>query len=460
MIFELDPSDAPLGRRADWLADRLRAAIADGTLPEGSMLPPGRALAADLGFARGTVVEAYQRLVEETLVIAEPRRGMRVAAVAARSESAHPHPADPDLRPRIDLAHGIPDVSAFPRAAWLRAEREVLSGATAAQLGYPPPAGAHELREALAAWLARSRGVAASPDRVVVTGGVAGALSLLAQILGARRGDALATEDPGTAGTRTLLERWMPRVPGIPVDLDGLDVEALRDDGAGAVLVTPAHQYPTGVVLAPERRRALVAWADERDGLVIEDDYDAEHRYDRRPVRAVQPLAPERVAYTSSLSKTLAPALRMGWLVPPASLLRDLVELRWATDLGGPAVPQLVLALLLERGLVERHLRTVRLHHRRRRDALVAGLRREHPGVRIGGIAAGLHLVVEARDDVEIADRLAGEGIDVLPLSTLYAGEAAREGLVLHYGGQPEHVLDAASVRIARALRHGATMRA
>jgi len=464
VILGLDPVDVPPAGRADWLASRLRAAIEDGTLAPGAFAPASRALAADLGLARGTVVEAYQRLVEETLLVAESRRGLRVAARAVATHTpAGMHRAAPRLvdstippaEPTIDLAHGVPDVTAFPRAAWLRAEREVLDAATAAQLGYPDPAGAPELRIALAEWLARSRGVVADPGLIFVTGGVAGSLSLLAQVLASRGERSVALEDPGAAGSRLLLGRWMPRLDGIAVDADGLDVQALAATAACTVVVTPAHQYPTGVVLAPERRRALLDWARDAEGLIVEDDYDAEHRYDRRPVRALQPADPRRVAYTSSLSKTLAPALRIGWLVAPAGLHAELLELRRATDLGPPAIPQLALALLLRRGVIERHLRTVRVRHRRRRDALVAGLRAGLPDVRIGGVAAGLHLVVDTRDadDVDLAARLAGEGIAVQPLSVLYAGEPPRSGLVLHYGGQPEHMLTAASTRIATALR-------
>ena len=186
---------------------------------------------------------------------------------------------------------------------------------------------------------------------------------------------------------------------------DGIDVGKLASSPARAVLVTPAHQYPTGVVLSPERRRELVSWARDGGNLVIEDDYDAEYRYDRRPVRAVQPLAPEVVAYASSLSKTLAPALRLGWLIPPEHLRPRLVELRWATDLGSPALPQLALAHLLRSGALERHLRSMRVRHRARRDAAVAALAEHLPGVRVVGIAAGLHLVVEFPGDVDIGAR-------------------------------------------------------
>jgi GntR family transcriptional regulator/MocR family aminotransferase len=219
--------------------------------------------------------------------------------------------------------------------------------------------------------------------------------------------------------------------------------------------VTPAHQYPTGVVLSPERRRELVAWTRDGENLIIEDDYDAEYRYDRRPVRAVQPLATEAVAYTSSLSKTLAPALRLGWLVPPAHLHRRLVELRWATDLGSPALPQLTLAHLLRNGTLERHLRTMRARHRNRRDAALGAIREWMPGLHIGGIAAGLHLVVrlpDALDDEQVAADARHEGIIVQPLSRHYAGTGS-PGLIINYAGHHPARLHAAIHALARVVR-------
>ena len=338
----------------------------------------------------------------------------------------------------IDIASGLPDLTAFPRGAWLRAEREVLTTATAHQLGYAPPEGTVELRRELSAWLARSRGVLASPEHIIVTGGVAGALSLVAQVL---RDDGLplAIEDPCAHGSRRLMQHWLGDLTPIGVDDDGIDVAGLAESPARAVVVTPAHQYPTGVVLSPERRRELVSWARDGGNLVIEDDYDAEYRYDRRPVRAVQPLAPDVVAYASSLSKTLAPALRLGWLIPPEHLRPRLVELRWATDLGSPALPQLALAHLLRSGALERHLRSMRVRHRARRDTAIAALAEHLPGVRVVGIAAGLHLVVEFPDDVDderIAADAEAEGVLVQPLSRHFAG-VGRSGLVISYAGNP-----------------------
>jgi len=213
-------------------------------------------------------------------------------------------------------------------------------------------------------------------------------------------------------------------------------VDALRASGARAVVVTPAHEYPTGVVLAPARRRALVTWADDSEGLIIEDDYDAEHRYDRMPVRAVQALASHRVAYVSSLSKTLAPALRLGWMVPPRALRDELIERRWASDLGSPVVPQLVLARLLRSGALERQLRLLRGRHRQRRDAAVRAIARHLPGSEVQGVAAGLHVLVllpVGVDDTAVAARAAERGIRVSPLSEMRT-TSGPPGLVIAYG--------------------------
>ncbi|MFK4728303.1 PLP-dependent aminotransferase family protein [Agromyces mediolanus] len=459
----LDSTAVPRGRRADWLAAELRAAIARGALPAGARLPASRVLAGELGFARNTVAEAYRRLAEEALVVAHVGVGTVVAPSAAASSgaardaappvrsartpaptraTASAGPPGPAVRPGaepIDLAAGLPDLSAFPRAAWLRAEREVLDGASRRTLGYQDPAGTPALREALAAWLARSRGVAADPGAIVITSGVTGALALLADALLEEGHRSVALEDPGATGNRRILGYWMPRIEPVPVDEDGLVVDELRRTDADVVLVTPAHQYPSGVVLAPERRRELLAWAAERERrLVIEDDYDAEYRYDRRPVRALQPLAPERVAYTSSLSKTLAPALRLGWLVPPSRLLGRIVERRWASDLGSPALPQLAFARLLDSGALERHLRGMRARHRQRRDAAVAAIRAQLPGVRVTGVAAGLHLLLElpaGADDAAVAAAARERGVLVQPLGA-QRHRPGGPGLVVHYAAE------------------------
>jgi GntR family transcriptional regulator / MocR family aminotransferase len=463
-FLQLDPEQVARGARTDWLTARIREAVLGHVLVTGARLPSTRVLATELGFSRGTVAEAYRRLTEEgliagsagagTIVVASMHGGPRAPEQAAEvpSRAAVRRPARRDV---IDLASGLPDLTAFPRTAWLRAEKEVLATATSRQLGYGQPEGADELRRELSAWLTRSRGVIAPPDRIIVTAGVTGAVSLLAQTLRADGHTTVAVEDPGAEGNRRILSYWMPHLSAVPVDDDGIDTGALAATDARAVLVTPAHQYPTGVVLSPERRRELVGWTQDGENLIIEDDYDAEYRYDRRPVRAVQPLATEAVAYTSSLSKTLAPALRLGWLVPPAYLHRRLVDLRWATDLGSPALPQLTLAHLLRNGTLERHLRTMRARHRSRRDAAIGAIREWMPDVRIGGIAAGLHLVVrlpDSVDDEQIAADARREGIIVQPLSRHYAGTGSPGLIINHAGHHPARLRDAIHA-LARVVR-------
>lgn len=445
-FLHLDPSTAPARGRTNWLVDRLRSAMADGTLAPGARLPATRVLAEDLSVARGTVVEAYRRLAEEGLVVTNRGGGTVVAATLTSPTVGDGAPGEASGRPLLNISAGAPDLSAFPRAAWLRAERQVLATATERELGYADPQGAPELRRALAHWLARSRGVAVQPERIIVTAGVTGALSLLCQVLRARGVDRCAVEDPGAVGNRRILEHWLDELHPVPVDEDGLDVAALARTGARAVLVTPAHQFPTGVVLSPARRRGLIRWAEEHDGLVIEDDYDAEYRYDRAPVRAMHASAPERIVHVSSLSKVLAPALRIGWMIAPGTLHEALVRSRWATDLGSPALPQLTLAALIDAGVLERHLRTLRSRHRARRDAAVAAIGRHLPGCRIEGVAAGLHLVVRLPDHIDDAGltaRAAHEGLAVQSLST-HRFAPGPPGLVIGYGPHSAPLLERA----------------
>ncbi|RJK96010.1 PLP-dependent aminotransferase family protein [Vallicoccus soli] len=468
-FLHLDPSAAPPGGLTAWLCDAVRAAVQDGRLTAGDHLPPTRALAGELGVSRGVVVEAYRRLADEGLVLARRRTGTVVAALPT---GARPLPAPPAARPahvprpalpvpaallppdvELDLSPGVPDLSAFPRAAWLRAEREVLAGAGSHDLGYGDPQGSAPLRREVVGWLARHRGVRADPDDVLVVAGVAQAIALVCQVLRARGARAMAVEDPGSRGAREEVAHWgLDPVP-VAVDADGVDVAALAASGARAALLTPAHQFPTGVLLAPQRRRDLLAWA-AGGGLVLEDDYDAEHRYDRPPVPALQPSAPDRVAHCGSTSKTLAPGMRLGWLVPPRHLLPDLVAARHASDLGSPALAQLVLARLLASGAYERHLRLVRGRQRARRDAVVAAAREHLPATRVEGVAAGLHVLLllpEGVDDVDATDRARQEGVLVQPLSW-HRVRPGPPGLVLGYAAQPPDRLREAVRRLARAL--------
>lgn len=481
-FLQLDIGRAPAGGRTDWLADRLRAAIADGRLAVGSRLPASRVLAAELRVSRGLVTEAYQRLAETgqvagrgragTVVVAAPVTGGQPPSGPARS--ALPDPVDPfgtrewgalvdALRAapgRIDLSPGAPDLAAFPRTAWLQAERRVLAELTPSDFGYGNPQGTPALREAITDWLALNRGIRADPDEVVVVAGVAQALGLLAQVLRAEGVRDVAVEDPGSLGTRRQLEHGGMRILPVPVDGGGIDTAALAAGPAQAVVLTPAHQFPTGVVLDGERRRELLGWA-AAGGVVIEDDYDAEHRYDRAPVPALRALLPEAVCYTGSVSKLLAPALRLGWLLVPRRLLDVVIEAKRYADLGNPVLAQLVLARLMASGELERHLRFVRRRHRTRRDAMLRAIAAELPGARVHGAAAGLHLMVTfdgdaagpgGIDDTVLAAAALELGVKAHPLSW-HRMTPGPPGLVLGYAAGPVGEIEEGVAVIGSALR-------
>ncbi|MCA1982955.1 MocR-like pyridoxine biosynthesis transcription factor PdxR [Nocardioides nematodiphilus] len=459
-FLQLDASSAPAGGLATWLSAALRDAIADGRLEVEARLPATRVLAAQLEVSRGAVVEAYQRLTDEGLL--SGRRGGGTVVRARPGPVPTPVPVAASRPDAIaDLSPGVPDLSAFPRAAWGRAERSALAAATSADLGYGDPRGVPALRTALAAWLARTRGIRADPDDILIVNGVAQGLVLIARLLTDRGIDTVGFEDPGSAGARGHLQRWGLDPEPVPVDGEGLDVDRLVAKGLDAVVLTPAHQFPTGVVLSAERRRALADWAHGGPGalggvgrLVIEDDYDAEHRYDRPPVAALKALMPERVIHLGSVSKTLAPAIRLGWLLAPRAIHDELVDARYWLDLASPALPQLTLAELLRSGAVERHLRLVRHRHRHRRDALVAALARHVPQGRVHGVAAGLHLLVTLPgevDDIALAERAREAGVVVHPLSQHRQGDGP-PGLVIGYAATPPDRLRDAVARLGRVI--------
>jgi len=465
-FLQLSPASAPARGLTSWLAGAIRAAVIDGRLPAGSPLPATRLLADDLGVSRGVVVEAYQRLVDEGLVSARPGTGTRVSGLPprpVRQKKDRPWPAGATVLPQpwragaeLDLSPGVPDLSGFPRAAWLRAERSVLDQASAAELGYGDPRGSESLRRELAGWLARTRGLRAAADDIIIVSGVAQALALLAQWLNAHGTTRIAIEDPGSLGSRDQLSYWGLATVPVPVDEHGLCTSHLAGSGLRAVLLTPAHQFPTGVVLAPQRRHELLDWAVAAGAVIIEDDYDAEYRYDRAPVPALAAAAPGHVAYAGTTSKTLAPGMRLGWLVPPARLHADLVTAKHAADLGSPALPQLVLARLIATGELEQHIRGVRKRQRARRDALLGALRPELPQARVQGVPAGLHLLITfpalAVDDTDLAERIHQAGVLVHPLSW-HRQRPGPPGLVLGYAAHTPDQLREAARRIARALR-------
>ncbi|MEU3454541.1 PLP-dependent aminotransferase family protein [Micromonospora sp. NPDC006766] len=470
-FLQLDVGQAPPGGRADWLAARLRAAIADGRVPVGARLPASRVLAAELGVSRGVVTEAYQRLTEDGHVVGRGRAGTVVVATPAAVVTPAPRPPAPaevftgppgtdifdalrTAAAELDLTPGVPDLAAFPRAAWLRAERAVLHRLAPAAFGYGDATGEPVLRLAVATWLARNRGIQVDPAEVVIVAGVSQALGLLAQVLHADGVHTVAVEDPGSLGVRQHLRNWRLDTPPVPVDGHGLRVDRLAATGAPAVMLTPAHQFPTGVVLDGDRRRRLLRWA-QRGGLVIEDDYDAEHRYDRPPVPALRGMLPGRVCYTGSVSKLLAPALRIGWVLVPPRLHDALVAAKRMADLGNAALPQLVLAELMDSGALERHLRLLRRRHVRRRDAMIRAIRDHLPGAVVHGAAAGLHLMVTLDggvDDVALAAAALRRGVKVQPLS--WHGQRPQPpGLVLGYAANSPGDIERAITTIAAALR-------
>ncbi|MEU5709914.1 PLP-dependent aminotransferase family protein [Streptomyces flaveolus] len=379
------------------LTDALREAVRTGRLAPGTRLPPSRSLAADLGVSRNTVTDSYSELVAEGWLTARQGSATRVAV---RTEPRRAAPAVPRTkptrhRPTYGMQPGSPDLANFPRTQWLTAARRALTAAPHDAFGYGDGFGRVELRTALADYLARARGVHADPERIVVCSGFHHGLALMAQALKARQVQAVAVESYGLGLYRDLLTRAGLRTPPVNVDEHGLQTEDLaRLRGVGAVLMTPAHQYPTGVALRSDRRAAAVDWARETGALIVEDDYDGEFRYDRQPVGALQGLDPERVVYCGSVSKSLAPGVRLGWLVLPEELVPDVVMAKGHGDYMSSALEQLTLAEFITSGAYDRHVRSMRLHYRRRRNQLVTALAQRAPGVRVVGMAAGLQAVL------------------------------------------------------------------
>ena len=443
------------------LERQLREGVRSGRLRPGARLPPTRTLAEELGISRGVVVEAYAQLTAEGFLSARQGAGTRVAEGARGTVPlAGTVPGGTAeawrARVRFDLRTGRPDLSAFPRATWQAATAFVLRTIPDTALDYGDPRGAVELREALAEHLGRARGCVADAEHVVATSGLSQGLSVLWAALRGRGAQRVAIEDPGWRGQRrTVLGAGLEAVP-VGVDEQGLDVEALEATGADAVILTPAHQFPTGVVLAAGRRAALVAWARRTGGLIIEDDYDAEYRYDREPVGALQGLAPDVVAYAGSASKTLAPALRIGWLLVPDRLARAVAKAKDDADHGSPVLEQLVLADLLRRGDVDRHLRRTRRRYRARRDALVAALAEHLPEVAVSGAAAGLHVVAglpPRANEAAVADSARARGIALHALHTDCTAIApAGPALLLGYAALPEETLERAVIELASAV--------
>jgi GntR family transcriptional regulator/MocR family aminotransferase len=439
----------------------IRERIRSGALPAGIALPPTRALAAELGVTRGVVVEAYAQLVAEGYLTSRGGSYTYVspaATDAARSTAAPPRPPtrSPAPDPTVDFGYGRANLAAFPRAAWLRSVRRVFTETPDERLGYLDGRGAIELRTELAAYLNRVRGTNATPETIVITNGYAQAVSLMLGVLAAEGGATVAVEDPSASDdARPIADALGMKVVGVPVGDDGVRVDALADLKADALILTPSHQWPTGGVLSPQARAEVLAWSQRTGALVLEDDYDAEYRYDRAPIGAIQGLDPDRVAYAGTASKTLAPGFRLGWIVLPPRLVEPFAEAKLLADRGSPILDQLTFADFLSRGEFDRHLRRMRPVYRSRRDALLAALAEHLPELEPAGIAAGLHLVAWLPDDLDEAKVIAAaarEGVAVAGVSPYRLSPAPRGGLIFGYSNLEERQIADGVGRLAIAV--------
>ena len=444
-------ADAPLHEQIE---RSIREDVRAGRLAAGARLPSSRSLAAELGTSRGVVSEAYGQLAAEGYLLATQGAPVRVAHTVRAATARVPSPSLlPSFTHRLDP--GLPDLAGFPRDRWLRSLRAAWREAPIDAVDYPDPRGVPALRETLAEYLGRVRGAAADAEQLIVCTGFSQGLSLIARWLRSRGVNSVAIEDPGWHHHRLIVEQAGLTVEPIPVDGEGLRVDLLERGEAAAVIVTPAHQFPTGAVLSSERRAALVEWAERGERLIVEDDFDAELRYDRTRVGALQGLAPERIAYIGSASKRLVPGMRLGWMLAPSWLGWPLISVKAIEDRGSEAIGQLALHDFIARGELDRHLRRMRLHYQRRREALMEALGRHLPQARIEEGAAGLFelaLLPGEIDEPALVSAAAGHGVGVEGLALHRFKPGGPPGLVLGFAGLPEPAIEQSIRLLAEAL--------
>ena len=447
-------SPRTLGRQVE---DQLRQAIRDTTLRPGARLPSTRDLARELGISRPIVVDAYAQLAGEGYLELRPGTRPRVTGCAGPCQPPTTKPSDPPPEPRYDFRSGVPDLSAFPRSAWMRSLREALTRMRDADFGYTDPHGTEVLRLALRDYLGRVRGVVTDAERVVVTSGYSQGRSLVCRALAASGIKRIAVEDPCHDEVRVSAAGAGLELVPVPVDDEGIRVDALERSAVHAVFVTPAHQYPTGAVLSGARRMALLDWLRRRNAFAIEDDYDAEYRYDRAPVGSLQSMDPERVVYAGTASKTLAPAMRLGWLIVPPRLLAPVQQQQRQVDFGVSRIEQHAFADFLSRGELDRHLRRMRARYRARRDTLVEALIEALPEVKVHGIKAGLHVTVQLLPDDRgrvIRDEAARRGVALTAMSDYYLDRTEDSSmLLLGYARSPEPLIRAGVRELAATVR-------
>jgi len=460
LLVQLDrDSGQPLRSQ---LEAALRDAIRNGRLTGGERLPSSRELASELGVSRGLVQECYSQLLSEGYLTSQAGSATRVAAGAYPPRAEQPVRPAPPARLIADFQAGVPDLASFPRADWVWATREACANVEAPDLGYGDSRGSSVLRTVLAGYLGRVRAAAADPAHLIVSTGFAQGIVLVLRALARSGVQSVAFEDPGYGSAEVSETVAAAATTGlrevhVPVDEHGIDVGALSASGAQGVVVTPAHQAPTGVVMAAQRRHALVDWARRNDAYVIEDDYDSEFRYDREPVGVLQGLAPDRVVTIGTASKALAPAVRLGWIVAPPQLAAALAAEKRISDRGTSTLDQLALAALLESGRYDRHLRRMRAVYAGRRDALTGALERHAPGVRLTGLAAGFHAVAhlpDSADEQAVVEAARERGVGLEGMSGFRSTRATTPPqLVLGFGKVAERAIEPAIAAIADLLR-------
>jgi GntR family transcriptional regulator/MocR family aminotransferase len=432
----------------------IRDGIREGRLIADTRLPSSRALATELGVSRGVVTEAYGQLSAEGYL--QTRQGASVRVARALRPAQVREPAG-SLLPsyRYHFHPGLPDLAAFPRDRWLRSLRAALRQAPIDAVGYPDPRGVPALRQSLADYLGRVRGVAAEPEQLLVCAGFSQAFSILCRWLAERGAERVALEDPGWHQHRLAVEAAGLEVVPIPVDAEGLRVDALAREDVDVALVTPAHQFPTGCVLSSRRRTQLVEWAERGERLIVEDDFDAELRYDRTAIGALQGLAPERVVYIGSASKRLAPAMRLGWMQLPSWLAWPLIQVKAVEDAGSEAIAQLALHDFIERGELDRHLRRTRLLYERRREALAQAVANHLPDAQLGEGNAGLYetLALPAgTDEAGVIAAAAERGIGIEGLSLHSFAAKAPPTLVIGFASLPDPTISRGIRALADAI--------
>lgn len=477
LTIPISPDRGPLFRQV-YLG--LRRAIASGVLPVNSRLPSTRDLADQLGISRTVVVMAYEQLLAEGFVagrrgsgtfvskstaarraLSKPRvarlRLSRFGAAAVAGASAMVLPTRVVPSPRYDFAFGRSesDVETFPFTVWWRMLTACARNARLRHLDYGPPLGSAALRDAICAHLRRSRAVVCEPSDVIVVSGSQQALDLIARVL-LERGDAVAIENPSYQGTREILTAAGARLVPIPIDADGLKTAKLPDD-ARACFVTPSHQFPTGAILPLSRRLALLAWAKRQNAVVVEDDYDGEFRYDGQPLESLQGHDQDgRIIYVGTFSRTMFPALRVGYLVVPPSLTPAFAAAKWLNDQHSATLEQEALAQFISSGAYARHLRRLRQRNARRRAALLQAVDVHlRARVEMTGAGAGAHVVLwptQRVDERATVDRARAHGVGIYGIARYFLTRPSRAGFVLGYSRLDEREIREGIRRLGEVL--------